>query len=331
MSQEHSTSTASTTATTPVRDGDGGAGASGRGHRERLHRFLRAVLSRWPMKRGAAWMNRRLDRFFEGRDPNWLLAPGQGDWPTMELDVAVNLQRKFFYFPKVYGRFYGGAAFRRFLEQTLRPGSRFLDIGANVGFFSLMAARLVGPTGRVYAFEPEPRIFEALARSARVNGYEQLQAFQLALSDREDELAFYRARDGTASSLVPEAPGREARYERTLTARVTSLDRLVAEGKLDISGLTAIKVDVEGEEVRTVAGMRESLAAAGYPPIWCEVRGPADGPGASTRAPNTYPGVRALLEPLGYRPFRWAEGDRVPITDAEVTGRADVLFERVSK
>lgn len=309
-----------------VRSAD--AGAPARGHRERLHRLLRAIFTRWPMKRGAAWMNRRLDRFFERPGPNWLLAPGRGEWPTMELDVSVNLLRKFYYFPQVYGRFYGRAAFRRYLEQTLAPGGRFLDIGANVGFFSLLAARLVGPTGRVYAFEPEPRIHEALARSARRNGYEHLQVFQLALSDREDELAFYRARDGTASSLVPEAPGQERRYEQTLTTRVTSLDRLAREGRIDVAGLSAIKVDVEGEEVRTIAGMRESLAAAGYPPIWCEVRGPR----GSTRAPNTYPGVRALLEPLGYRPFRWTDdGRRAPVVDAEVIERVDVLFERVSQ
>lgn len=291
---------------------------------ERLHRFLRAMFSLWPTRRGAAWMNRRLDRIFDGRAPNWLLAPGAGQWPTMELDVSINLMRKLFYFPKIYGRFYGDTPFRRFLEATLKPGSRFLDIGSNVGFFALMAARLVGPTGRVYAFEPEPDIHEALTRSARVNGYDHLEVFPFALSDREDELAFYRARDGTASSLVPEAPGKERRYERTLKARVTTLDRLVAEGKLDVSNLTAVKVDVEGEEVRTVTGMRESLAAGGYPPIWCEVRGPK----GSTRAPNTYEGVRDALAPLGYKPFVWSEGGVQPVADGQIVERADVLFQR---
>jgi FkbM family methyltransferase len=288
---------------------------------ERLHRFIRALWTHYPMKFGAAWLNRRLDRFFDSPEPNWLLAPGRGKWPTMVLNVSINLQRKLFYFPKVYGRFYGGNEFARYLAQELPAGGGFLDIGANVGFFSLQAARLVGPSGHVWAFEPEPDIHEALVRSARANELPQLEAFQLALSDRDGELPFYRARDGTASSLVPEAPGREARYERTLVTPVTTLDKVAAAGKIDPKAITMIKVDVEGEEVRTVRGMLDTLAAAGRPPLWCEVRGPK----GSTRAPDTFLGVRDELARLGYVPLRWHDGARAHVGD--VVERTDVLFE----
>jgi FkbM family methyltransferase len=288
---------------------------------ERLHRFIRALWTHYPMKFGAAWLNRRLDRFFDSPEPNWLLAPGRGKWPTMVLNVSINLQRKLFYFPKVYGRFYGGNQFARYLAHELAAGGGFLDIGANVGFFSLQAARLVGASGRVWAFEPEPDIHEALVRSARANELLQLEAFQLALSDRDGELPFYRARDGTASSLVPEAPGREARYERTLVTPVTTLDKVAAAGKIDPKAITMIKVDVEGEEVRTVRGMLDTLAAAGRPPLWCEVRGPK----GSTRAPDTFLGVRDELARLGYVPLRWQDGARAHVGD--VVERTDVLFE----
>ena len=291
----------------------------------RFHRVVRAILTHYPMRFGAAWLNRRLDRFFDREQPNWLLAPGRGAWPTMVLNVSSNLQRKFFYFPKVYGRFYGRGVFSHYLQHKLTPGARFIEIGANVGFFALRAATLVGPSGRVYAFEPEPVIFESLTRSAVASALTQLEPFQLALSDREDELSFYRARDGTASSLVPEAPGHEARYERVLTTRVTTLDNLVKAGRIETTDVALVKVDVEGEENRTIAGMLETLVAAGYPSIWCEVRGPA----GSTRAPNTYPGVKATLQELGYRPYWWsADGSRRPVLDDAVIGRTDVLFER---
>lgn len=289
-----------------------------------IHRLLRAILSLHPRKPGAAWLNRRLDRFFGGRGPTLLLAPARGQWPTMVLDVSSNLQRKFYYFPRAYGRFYGNNTFRRYLDATLPPGGRFVEIGASVGFFTLHAARLVGPGGRVYAFEPEPATFAALVRSAATNGYTQVDAFQLALSNRDGELTFHRATDGTANSLVPEAKGREHRYEATLTARVTSLDRLVASGTLDPCGLTAIKVDVEGEEANTIAGMRETLVHAGRPPLWVEVRGPK----ASTRAPNTFVAVRDLLAPLGYRAFEWRDGTTRPVDEGDVVTRMDVLFER---
>lgn len=292
--------------------------------RERVHRAIRAVLSLYPLRLGAALVNRGLDRFFESPDAHWMHAPGRGAWPTMVLNVSTNLQRKFFYFPRTYGRFYGGNNFARFVDATLRPGDTFVDIGSNVGFFALRAARIVGPRGRAFAFEPEPDICEALRRSAEANGFEHLRGFQLALSDRDAQLDFYRAKDGTASSLVPEVPGRERRYERTLTTRVTTLDRLVDEGALELGRVSLVKVDVEGEEARTVGGMLRSLVAAGHPPVWCEVRGPH----GSTRAPNTYPAVRDLLATIGYRPLAWADGQRRPIVDADVLGRADVLFER---
>ncbi len=291
---------------------------------ERVHRVLRGILTHYPVRFGAAWINRRLDRWFGSTEANWLLAPGRGAWPTMVLNTSTNLQRKFFYFPKVYGRFYGQGAFAPYVASKLTPGARFLDIGANVGFFSLMAARLVGPQGHVYAFEPEPDICEALKRSGQANELANLDVFQLALSNRTDELTFYRAKDGTASSLVPEAPGREGRYERTLTTPVTTLDDLVAAGKIDVTGVALVKVDVEGEEARTIGGMLKSLAAAGYPSIWCEVRGPK----GSSRAPSTFVPVRDQLATLGYQPFRWEDGQRHPVVEHEVVRRTDILFER---
>jgi FkbM family methyltransferase len=157
-----------------------------------------------------------------------------------------------------------------------------------------------------------------------VNGFSQLEAHQLALSDRDGECSFYRAKDGTASSLVPEAPGRESRYVRTLTARVTTLDAFVADEKVDLSRLALLKIDVEGEEPRTVAGALDTLRAARYPAIWCEVRGPR----GSTRAPNTFEPVCELLAQLGYKPWLWANGARRPVCGNEILKRADVLFER---
>jgi FkbM family methyltransferase len=285
---------------------------------------LRAIFSLYPTRQGAAWLNRGLGRWFSRPESVWLHAPGRGRWPTMMLDIADDLQRKLFYFPHLYGRFYGRAPLARFLVEQLGPGGRFLDIGANVGFFSLLAARLVGSTGRVFAFEPEPRMHQAIARSAEVNAFTQLVAFPLALSDREGELPFYRARDGTASSLVAEVPGREDRYSAVTRARVTSLDALIARGELALPPVDVVKVDVEGEEVRTVRGMRGYLVASGYPMIWCEVRGPH----GSTRAPSTFRGVVGELVPLGYRPHRLVRGVPHPIAIENVRDRADVLFMR---
>jgi FkbM family methyltransferase len=179
---------------------------AGREQGDRIHRLLRAIWTHYPLWFGAAWLNKRLGRFFDSADSHWLLAPSRGLFPTMVLDVATTLQRKLYYFPKYYGRFYGRTPFAAYLRHKLVQGSRYIDIGSNVGFFALSAARIAGRDGRVVAFEPEPKIYESLTRSAAANDFAQLSALPLALSDREGEACFYRAHDGTASSLVGEAP-----------------------------------------------------------------------------------------------------------------------------
>ena len=287
------------------------------------HRFVRAVCSWYPIPFGDDWFNRRLDHFFASDEPNWLVAAGRGRWPTMVFNVADNLQRKFFYFPRLHW-YYRASPLHGYLARTLQPGATFLDIGANVGFFSLLAARLVGARGRVYAFEPDPIPCESLVRSARANAMDHVQVLPVALSDRDDQATLFRARFGTASSLLPEVPGREARYKASLEISLHTLDALVAAGRVDVRAIGAIKIDVEGEEARTVAGMRQSLVAAGHPPIWCEVRGPK----GSTRAPDTYAAVQAQLAPLGYRAYAWTNGKRRALGVGDVVKRMDVLFER---
>src|SRR5262249_12364051 len=197
-----------------------------------------------------------------------------------------------------------GLPFGRYLASTLEEGQVFLDIGANIGFYSLFAARRVGPSGRVFSFEPDPMTFESLDRSVRRNGFGWLTRLNLALSDREGEVPFFTVSDGSAHSLVPEAPSRAGRYSGQVPVRVTRLDDLAREGGLDVPGVDLLKIDVEGEEPRTVAGMKATLEKFGFPRVWVEVRGPR----GSTRAPNTYPAVAQHLRDLGYLPLKWKRG-----------------------
>jgi FkbM family methyltransferase len=175
----------------------------------------------------------------------------------------------------------------------------------------------------VYAFEPDATVCESPERRAHANEFAQIRAYRLALSDRNDDETLHLARWGTATSLVPEAPGRQHRYRGAVRTRVCTLDTLAEDGELTSRPIGVIKIDVEGEEPRTIAGMRATLASAGYPPIWCEVRGPR----GSVRAPNTYAGVRDQLGPLGYRAFTWSHGRQRPLADDDVLERMDVLFE----
>ena len=260
----------------------------------------------------------------DGRAPNWLVSDGVGNYPAMELNVSSPFQRRMFYFPRAYWERLMGLPFGRYLASTLEEGQVFLDIGANVGFYSLFAARRVGPSGRVLSFEPDPMTFESLDRSVRRNGFGWARCLNVALSDREGEMPFFTVSDGSAHSLVPEIERKAGRYSGQVSVRVTRLDDLMRETILDRPRIDLIKIDVEGEEPRTVAGMRATLEKFAWPRVWAEVRGPR----GSTRAPNTYPAVAGELRDLGYVPLQWKKGVLRPVRDADIQGREDVLFLR---
>jgi FkbM family methyltransferase len=256
--------------------------------------------------------------FFDRPEPLWLVSEPVGPTPALELNVSMRLQRKVFYFAGAWGRHWLESPLAAYMKQTLGPGSIFVDIGANLGIYSLYAARLVGNEGAVVAFEPEADIFESLVRSVRLNGCERVRCEPVALSDRNAEGTLYVSFHGGANSLV----GAAGRYKGEMPVTVRRLDDHADTLGIDLARIALMKIDVEGEEARTVAGMLETLRRAACPPLWVEVRGPR----GSTRAPDTFAAVDDRLAPLGYRAHRWKKGAAVPVTRAEVSGREDILF-----
>jgi FkbM family methyltransferase len=137
-----------------------------------------------------------------------------------------------------------------FLRHWLRPGMTAIDVGANIGFYSLLIAQRVGPQGAVFAYEPatEPRAL--LERNRTLNNMTQIRILPIALSDgaREGRLVF-----GASSEL--NALGTSGAGE---DVPITSLDfELAAHGWTNPD---FIKIDVEGEEERILAGGREFFA-----------------------------------------------------------------------
>lgn len=260
----------------------------------------------------------------DGREPKWLVSEGVESYPKMELNVSSPFQRRMFYFPRAYWERLMGLPFGQYMSSTLGEGQVFLDIGANIGFYTLFAAQRVGPKGRVFSFEPDPMTFESLRRSVALNGFDWVKCVNMALSNRACEIPFYTVSDGSAHSLVPEIERRADRYSGKVPVRVARLDDLGREGLLDTPRIDLIKIDVEGEEERTVGGILETLEHFSYPRVWAEVRGPR----GSTRAPNTYPGVERQLMGIGYEPFQWKRGELRRVTTAQIQGREDVLFKR---
>jgi FkbM family methyltransferase len=136
---------------------------------------------------------------------------------------------------------------------TLRAGMTVIDVGAHVGYFSLVAARHVGPTGRVWSFEPDPANRASLERNVHANGLtDRISILPLAASSAVGESALYRVASDTGSSTL--YPSADTGGERIAVA-TTSLDAWA-----DASGWPAVdlvKVDAEGAEGSVVDGMTE--------------------------------------------------------------------------
>ncbi|MEU1804904.1 FkbM family methyltransferase [Streptomyces sp. NPDC019937] len=139
----------------------------------------------------------------------------------------------------------------RWLQRRLRPGDGFVDVGANIGYYSALASRLVGPGGTVVAVEASPTFHQLLLRHARRNGSTNIRALNAAVSDREELLTFVLAssRNMGANSIVPyDGPA-----ESTFDIAARPLPDLLTEE--EIARARVIKIDVEGAEGGVVRGL----------------------------------------------------------------------------
>ena len=141
-------------------------------------------------------------------------------------------------------------------QSLLRPGMVVADIGANIGYYSLLASRAVGDTGLVFAFEPDPRNYELLRRSIQANGYTNIVARQLALSDKKGSITLYAdALNAGNSSLGRENIQRELRSFEVETETLDDFILREAGGrKIDV-----IKMDVQGAEGLVLRGAGQVL------------------------------------------------------------------------
>lgn len=219
------------------------------------------------------------------------------------------------------------------LTQRLRPGDTFVDIGANVGYFSLLAARCVGPTGTVVAVEPSPRSYALLTRNLARNGASNVRTAQVAVGDQEQDVTLFAGEEthwGLASVVDTAAP--TSQVEAVVAMR--RLASVLAPSEL--STTRVIKIDVEGAEAAVVDGLLELLGAA-----------PADlelvveiGPDRLAAQGRSAEHLHAALAACGYHAYLLPNAydvaehlqppppPRLPRLDAVPGYEADVVFSR---
>lgn len=191
------------------------------------------------------------------------------------------------------------------VKSLLRPGDWFVDVGANIGYFSLLGASLVGETGGVYAFEPMPSTYDWLVRNIRLNDFDSVRALQMAATDHEGQLTLHLfPKDASATASQFQA----WRDTPTLTVDVpaTTLDAQL--DAIPASGCVLLKVDAEGGELAIFRGAT-SLLESRRPLLMFECF-----PALAQAAGWTPPELFALLSWHGYsfwvpeggglRPFR---------------------------
>jgi FkbM family methyltransferase len=155
------------------------------------------------------------------------------------------------------------ALFRKFIK----PGDTVVDMGANIGYFTMLAARAVGPTGRVISFEPEPTNFRFLSRNIELNGFKNVTAFQKAVSETNGTTELFICNYDSGHHTINQVGGVEAlargrAYEgisvKIDTVRVDDVLKELDVGKVDV-----VKIDVEGAEALAFKGMPNLLRQDG--------------------------------------------------------------------
>lgn len=150
------------------------------------------------------------------------------------------------------------------VKSYLKAGMTFVDVGANVGYYTLMAASLVGKSGRVLAFEPSSYAFGRLEETIRQNKLAQVQAIRAGLGDtnKEGQLFVSPNTGNHTPSMVPNEGG------RPVAVPVLRLDDYLAEHEVD--DVDFLKIDVEGFEPNVIRGAGKYIERGKIHAILCE-------------------------------------------------------------
>jgi FkbM family methyltransferase len=192
-----------------------------------------------------SWTSRRL---VPGDTLVWVQiqqGPAEGMWIRVNPRTGQNVQHGI-----------GEPEVQRALIEHLRPGMTFYDLGANIGFFSLMAARLVGPNGRVISFEADPEIASRLRENLSRNRLDRAEVEQKAVWSEPTTVTFARVDPSTSPDRGLGHVSADHSSPGTITVDAVSLDHFT----MSHPAPDFLKCDVEGAEVAVFEGAKKLLS-----------------------------------------------------------------------
>lgn len=136
----------------------------------------------------------------------------------------------------------------------VKQGDFVVEVGANIGYFSLILAKAVGPDGRVISYEPDPDLNAILRRNAEVNGYSNIDIREAAVADKAGTTSFFRARKNTGDNRL----WTHGKDGDVFPVTLVTLDEDLAgfDSRIDL-----LKMDIQGAEPLALAGFAETLSS----------------------------------------------------------------------
>jgi FkbM family methyltransferase len=270
-----------------------------------LRSIFRGYLSKFPLRDGKAYAYERLHTRLAPPERYVVVRLDKGF--RMKLDLADPEQLKVYFYGHYHERYEA-----ELVQRLLTGDGVFWDIGANVGYFTLVAATALDHRGQIVAFEPGQNAYARLLENISLNAYRNIRTYQVAVTDREGEAVLRVSGDIADSSATLYQTGKtEARAE---VCRTVALDYFLGTEGLRPPDL--IKLDAEGAELAVLQGAR-GLVSESPPMFLMEMEEKnLQAAGASKAV------VAQLLTGYGYQAAHLSKGRWYAVADLEgVKGR----------
>jgi FkbM family methyltransferase len=213
-----------------------------------------------------------------------------------------------------------------YMRKILKPGDVFIDVGANVGYLTVVAAGLVGRQGQVHSFEPIPSYFHCLQRQAKINPQFKIVVNNLALGEKEGliKMDFAKPPHSGGSSLVNNFLNYINKDIKTedIQVKTKRLDDYLEENNLN--NIALIKIDVEGVEFSVLKGLEKFFQKSKQRPlIICEIT-----PAAYQFLGTSREELIKYMQGFGYQP-RSLTNDRIKADITKFINGTDVVFKAI--